>query len=239
MQRYFIEEMDNGRPLFSKDQIHHIVNVMRMRSGDKITIVYQNEAFLCELTNNNPLEVKLIENLNEDHELHNNVTLLYCLPKGEKLELVVQKATELGVSEIILVQSERCIAKITKENKDKKLLRLNKIALEASEQSKRTKVPVIKEVISYKELSKFHFDHQFIAYENEGELSFKARLEQVKENESIGVLIGSEGGFSISEVEKAKDIGYISVSLGKRILRSETAVFYALSTIGFVLENKC
>lgn len=238
MQRYFIEEIDNGRPIFSKEQTHHIVNVMRMKSGDRITIVYQNESFLCELENNNPLSMKIIERLNEDHELHNDVTLLYCLPKGEKLELVVQKATELGVNEIILVQSERCIAKITKENKDKKLLRLNKIALEASEQSKRTKVPLIKEVISYKELSKFHFDHQFIAYENEGDLSFKTHIEAIKENESIGILIGSEGGFSPSEVEKAKEAGYISVSLGKRILRSETAVFYALSTIGFVLENK-
>ena len=125
MQRYFIEEMRDNIPLFTKEQVHHIVDVMRMREGDKITVVYDNEAYLCEIKKTNPLNVQIVEALNEEHELKNNVTLLYCLPKGEKLELVVQKATELGVHEIILVQSERCIAKITKENKDKKLIRFN------------------------------------------------------------------------------------------------------------------
>lgn len=238
MQRYFVEEMKDGIPSFSKEQIHHIVDVMRMKIDDRITVVYNNEAYLCSIKKTSPLEVKVEENLFEEHELKNDVTLLYCLPKGEKLELVVQKATELGVHEIILVQSERCIAKITKENKEKKLLRLNKIALEASEQSKRTFIPIIKDVINYKDINKYHFDYQFIAYENEGETTFKKHLEMIKDHESISILVGSEGGFSIQEVEYAKSCGYKSISLGKRILRSETAVFYALTSIGFILENK-
>ena len=121
MQRYFVNEIRNDQVVFDKDQTHHIVNVMRMRVNDQITVVYNQEAFLASITSTNPLKVNIVENLNEDHELKNRITLLYCIPKGEKLDLVVQKATELGVSEIILVQSERCIAKITKENKDKKL----------------------------------------------------------------------------------------------------------------------
>ena len=155
MQRYFVNEIRNDQVIFDKDQTHHIVNVMRMRVNDQITVVYNEEAFLATITSTNPLKVSVVENLNEDHELKNRITLLYCIPKGEKLDLVVQKATELGVSEIILVQSERCIAKITKENKDKKLLRFNKIALEACEQSKRTKLPIIDKVIDYKDISKF------------------------------------------------------------------------------------
>ena len=238
MQRYFVDEINGNSPVFNKDQVHHIVNVMRMKVNDQITISYNNEAFLCEIKNVNPLKVDIIENLHEEHELKNNVTLLYCLPKGEKLDLVVQKATELGVHEIVLVQSERCIAKITKENKDKKLVRLNKIALEASEQSKRTFVPIIEKVMNYKDLSKLDFDHKFIAYENEDDTTFKEQLEAIKEKESIAVLVGAEGGFSVKEVEDAKSWGYKSVSLGRRILRSETAVFYALTAIGFVLENK-
>ena len=238
MQRYCVDEINGNSPVFNKDQVHHIVNVMRMKVNDQITISYNNEAFLCEIKNVNPLKVDIIENLHEEHELKNNVTLLYCLPKGEKLDLVVQKATELGVHEIVLVQSERCIAKITKENKDKKLVRLNKIALEASEQSKRTFVPIIEKVMNYKDLSKLDFDHKFIAYENEDDTTFKEQLEAIKENESIAVLVGAEGGFSVKEVEDAKSWGYKSVSLGRRILRSETAVFYALTAIGFVLENK-
>ena len=153
------------------------------------------------------------------------------------MDLVIQKATELGVGEIILVQSERCIAKITKENKEKKLLRFNKIALEASEQSKRTKVPLIDKVIDYKDISKFSFDHSFIAYEDEGEISFKQKIENIKEGETIGIIIGSEGGFSKKEVEYAISNNYQSISLGKRILRSETAVFYALTCFSILLER--
>ena len=237
MQRYFVKEIVRDEVVFEKDQIHHIVNVMRMRVNDQITVVSNGEAFLATINSTNPLVVKLIENLHEEHELKNDVTLLYCIPKGEKLDLVIQKATELGVSEIILVQSERCIAKITKENKEKKLIRFNKIALEASEQSKRTRVPLIDKVIDYKDISKFTFDHSFIAYEDEGEISFKEKIEQIKEGETIGIIIGSEGGFSRREVDYAIEKGYQSVSLGKRILRSETAVFYALASFGLILER--
>lgn len=238
MQRYFVNEVRENMPVFTKEQSHHITNVMRMRQGDEMTIVCENKVFLGKIKNANPLEVQIIETLDENHELKNKVTLLYCIPKGEKLELVVQKATELGVSEIILVKSERCIAKITKENEEKKLLRLNKIALEACEQSKRASLPIIEKVMDIKKIDTLHFDHQFIAYENEGDLSFRNHLEKINEGESIGILIGAEGGFSTKEVDFAKSIGYKSVCLGKRILRSETAVFYALSAIGFVLENK-
>lgn len=237
MQRYFVNDIINDEVVFEKDQIHHIVNVMRMRVNDRITVVNNGEAYLATLISTNPLKVEVIENLNEDHELKNHITLLYCIPKGEKLDLVVQKATELGVGEIILVQSERCIAKITKENKEKKLLRFNKIALEASEQSKRTKVPTIDKVIDYKDISKFKFDHSFIAYEDEGEISFKEKIEKIKEGETIGIIIGSEGGFSKKEVEYAVSNGYDSISLGKRILRSETAVFYALTSFSLILER--
>lgn len=237
MQRYFVNEIKNGVVSFEKEQIHHIVNVMRMRVNDKITVVNDGEAFLASLTSINPLRVEVLENLNEEHELKNNITLLYCIPKGEKLDLVIQKATELGVSEIILVQSERCIAKITKENKDKKLLRFNKIALEASEQSKRTRVPLIDKVIDYKDISKFTFDHAFIAYEDEGEISFKEKIEKIKEGETIGIIIGSEGGFSKNEVDYAVKNNYQSVSLGKRILRSETAVFFSLTAFALLLER--
>lgn len=237
MQRYFVNEIKNGIVSFEKDQIHHIVNVMRMRVNDKITVVNDNEAFLASIISTNPLKVEILENLNEEHELKNHITLLYCIPKGEKLDLVIQKATELGVSEIVLVHSERCIAKITKENKEKKLLRFNKIALEASEQSKRTKVPLIDKVIDYKDISKFSFDHAFIAYEDEGEISFKEKIEKIKEGETIGIIIGSEGGFSKKEVEYAIKNNYQSVSLGKRILRSETAVFYSLTSFALLLER--
>ena len=226
MQRYFVNEIKDNYVILDKEQAHHIVNVMRMKIGDYISCVFQKSVYLCKINSINPLKVEIEEDLRENHELNNPITLLYCLPKGEKLELVIQKATEIGVSEIILIQSERCIAKINKENKDKKLARFNKIALEASEQSKRNIVPLINKVIDYKQIKDYKFDHMFIAYENENQNFFKEEL------------IGSEGGFSKQEVEYACSLGYQSISLGKRILRSETAAIFSLSCISFMLERE-
>lgn len=237
MQRYFVNRIENNEVFFEKDQMHHILNVMRMHIDQNITCVYQNEVYLCKITSLSPLKVEIVEKLNENHELKNKVCLLYCLPKGDKLDLVIQKACELGVNEIILVQSERCIAKIKKEDEQKKLLRFNTIAKEACEQSKRSFLPEISKIINFKEIKNIHFDHLFIAYENETEKNFYQYLLDVKENESIGILIGAEGGFSEKEVEYAKENGYTSISLGKRILKSETACFYALSAISFMLER--
>ncbi|MDD6302825.1 MAG: RsmE family RNA methyltransferase [Bacillales bacterium] len=238
MQRYFVNEIKDNYVILDKEQAHHIVNVMRMKIGDYISCVFQKSVYLCKINSINPLKVEIEEDLRENHELNNPIILLYCLPKGEKLELVIQKATEIGVSEIILIQSERCIAKINKENKDKKLARFNKIALEASEQSKRNIVPLINKVIDYKQIKDYKFDHMFIAYENEKQNFFKEQLMKVKENESVAVLVGSEGGFSKQEVEYACSLGYQSISLGKRILRSETAAIFSLSCISFMLERE-
>ena len=237
MQRYFVEKIIDNEVIVSKDQEHHMVKVMRMRNGDNITCVSEGKVYLCEIVSTSPLLIKVKEELDENNELDVKVTLLYCLPKGDKLDLVLQKATELGVSEIILVQSERCIAKIKKEDEARKLQRFNQIVKEASEQSKRCKVPVVEKIINYKDIASFKFDHQFIAYENEKEETFYEKLQNVSKGQSIGILIGSEGGFSLKEVEFAKENNYHSISLGKRILRSETAVFYALSAIAFVTER--
>lgn len=237
MQRYFVKDIIGNKVIFEKDQEHHIIKVMRMREKEQITCAFNGEVFLCQITSLNPLEVEVVEKLDEDNELKVNITLLYCLPKGDKLDLVLQKATELGVKEIILVQSERCVAKIKKEDEARKLVRFNTIVKEASEQSKRSVVPIVEKIINYKDIGKYHFDHQFIAYENEKEETFFSCLEKVQTNQSIGILVGSEGGFSVKEVEFAKENNYHSISLGKRILRSETAALYALSAIGFYFER--
>ena len=238
MQRYFVSNIENGMVEFDKNQTHHILNVMRMHVNDRITCVFNREVYLCELTNCSPLEVKVIEKLDENNELCVDVTLLYCLPKGDKIDLVIQKACELGVKEIVIVQSERCVAKIKNEDKEKKLNRFRTIAKEASEQSKRLIIPKIEQIINYKDISKQKFDQMFIAYENEKDETFFEKLLNVKKGQSIGILIGAEGGFSPKEVEYAKENGYNSISLGKRILKSETAVFYALSAISVVMEGK-
>ena len=237
MQRYFVNEIVNEQFVFDDNQIHHITRVMRMKEEDEIEVCFSNEVFLCKISSISPLKVRIVEKYSINNELPNKVTLLYCLPKGEKLDLVIQKATELGVYEIILVQSERCITKYKKEDFEKKLLRFNKIALEASEQSKRNSSPIINKIINYKDIKNYSFDKKFIAYEKEIDGTFYEKLKDIKKDETISILIGSEGGFSAQEVDFAIECGYYSISLGKRILRSETAVFFALSAIAFSLER--
>lgn len=231
MQRYFLR----NELVFDEEDKHHILRVMRMKKGDRIEAVLDSKVYLLEITNTLPFEHTIIEEYAEDKEL--NITLLYCLPKGEKLELVVQKATELGVKEIILVQSSRCVAKYKQNDFEKKLNRLNKIALEAAEQSKRNTLPIIKDIIDYKKINSYKFDHAFIAYEKEDDKSLYEKLSEIKNGQSIAFLVGAEGGFSLEEVEYAIKSGYNSISLGKRILRSETAAIFCMSVASLVSER--
>lgn len=233
MQRYFIES--TNEITFTDEQIHHISKVMRMNINEQFEIVFNNKCFLVEIISFNPFKVNIINEITSSPELNVDITLLYCLPKGDKLDLVIQKATEIGVKNIILVQSSRCVCKYKKEDYIKKITRLNKIILEASEQSHRFILPKIIDIIDFKGLKKYQFNHNFIAYENEKTTSLNSFT--FKKNESIGILIGSEGGFSIQEVKYAEENNYKAISLGKRILRSETACIYALSVLSFLSED--
>lgn len=238
MQRYFVSSPKNENIVISKDDIFHIKNVMRMRVGDRFEINNDGQILLAEITNLNDFDFKIISANEEDHELDGYVRLLYCLPKGDKTELVIQKAVELGASEVVLINSTRSIAKITRENKEKKILRFNKIIKEASEQSKRTKLMKLEEVITFKELDKFPGDINLIAYENTEFTSADLfnMLTSLK-GKIINVIVGAEGGITKEELELSKECGYKEISLGKRILRSETACLYILSLLSFYLEN--
>lgn len=236
MQRYFIDKNYNQIE-FNNEQLHHIIKVMRMNINDKIEAVFNSKCYLLNITSISPFSFEIIETLTDNSELNVDITLLYCLPKGDKLDLVIQKATEIGVKNIILVQSSRCVCKLKKEDFNKKLQRFNKIASEASEQSHRLIVPEIKEIIDFKDIKNYSFDHAYIAYEKEEKNTFKNCFNNVKPHQSIGIIIGSEGGFSLEEVEYAINNGYQSLSLGKRILRSETACLYSLSVLSFLVED--
>lgn len=237
MQRYFVKKI-NDEIVFESSDIFHIEKVMRMKINDCIEVVFNNELYLAKIISFTPvLKVELTEKINNDSELEVYIRLLYCIPKGEKLDLVIQKATELGVDEIVLVNSSRCIAKINDNNCFKKIERFNKIIKEASEQSKRLKLMKLDTIINFDEINKFNADLSLIAYEKENSSTKKIKdyLEN-KEIKSINVLIGAEGGFSEDEVDYAIKNGFKSISLGKRILRSETACFYLLSLLSYYSE---
>ena len=237
MQRYFTSFKDEKNITISNDDIFHIVKVMRMKINDQFEINNDGDIYLAQINSLAPFSFKIIKKIDENHELKTKITLLYCLPKGDKIDLVLQKATELGVKQIVLVNSSRCIAKINNENKKKKLARFNKIIKEATEQCKRNNLPALKDVIKFNEISNYQSDLNLIAYENSkmSNQELKDLLRNFKGN-TVTILIGAEGGFSKEEVEYALKNNFISISLGNRILRSETSVFNLLSILGYELE---
>ena len=239
MQRYFARTIGQ-RVILTDDDVFHLTRVMRARKGDNIEVVSDGMVYLASVDCVRPLEINLVKKLKENNELSNDIILIASLLKGEKMDLVLQKATELGVSEIVLLQTERTVVKIKMDDKDVKLVRFNKILKEAAEQSKRSRVPALYRLIDIRGLKTIDADVRMIAYEGmEGITdSFNKVLQSIKPKQKVAIIIGPEGGFSDKEVDVATHYGYKKISLGKRILRAETAAFYALSVISNYLERK-
>ena len=237
MQRYFAFIDNQYFVHLSQDDEHHVLHVMRMKKGDEIEVVDSQKVFLCRIDNTNPLTISMIHEIANDVEISEDVTLLFALTKGDKIDLVLQKATELGVKKVALIQSERTVVKYDNKDIDKKIQRFQKIMKEASEQSHRLVVPNLIGVYNLKQLPKEAFsDLNYIAYEKEAG-DTKEAFADVTKNKSISILVGPEGGFSEEEVNNLVKQGFIRTSLGKRILRAETAAIYALSVLGYLLEK--
>jgi 16S rRNA (uracil1498-N3)-methyltransferase len=239
MQRYFA--LNNTKPpLLSKEDEHHLLKVMRASKGEKIEIVVDEKCFLYEINSTKPLESTEIRELTDDRELANHVTLYYCLAKGDKVDFVIQKAVELGIAEIVLIQSERSIVRLKNDELPKKIERYQSILKAAAMQSKRLTIPKLARIIDLRNFGKGDCKmHNFVAYEDVAgsTKNFKRILENIKPRESISIMVGPEGGFAPHEIKRMNEFGFISVSLGKRILRSETAAISALTIIAFILEG--
>lgn len=216
---------------------NHIKNVLRMKEGDEFLVSLDGVSHLCtieSLTDTEIIAVITKENF-QDTTLPVSITLFQGLPKSDKLELIIQKAVELGVNEITPVQMERCIVKLDDKKQDGKVSRWQAIAESAAKQSKRTCIPTVNAPLSFnKMLEKAKtYDLFIVPYESEnGMQSTKDTLSLIKSGHKIGVLIGPEGGFSQKEITLAKEQGAKIVSLGKRILRTETA---AITAVGMIM----
>lgn len=238
MQRYF--SISNERIILDEGDIHHITHVMRNKVGDFFEIIFHQKVYKMKISSLKPFTYEEIESFDIDHEIKNDITLFYCLSKGEKNEFVMQKATELGVKRIVLLSSLRSIVKMDNDDFNRKKVRYEKILKEASEQSKRNIVPEIIGIISIKNISKdLLAKHNFVAYEEEAgnTLNTFKLFDEIKKGESVSILIGSEGGIDQSELDILHEKGFKNISLGKRILRTETAAVYALSVLSFMLER--
>lgn len=246
VQRYFIEQsFHEQEAIISGDDARHIAKVMRMREGDEIIVVSSGEAHVCTITAlAEDVIVKQTGRKMPSPEMPIRVTIACGLPKGDKLELIAQKATELGMYALIPFEAERSVVKWDAKKGAKNQQRLQKIAKEAAEQSHRTHIPEIGEPISFKQLLKLisNYDAVFIADEEDAKATertrFAEKLKNVydKKSESMLIIFGPEGGISRKESEALLQAGAQTMSLGPRILRAETAPLYALSAISYEFE---
>ena len=241
MQQYFTDIKNLDLFKIHEEDYHHIKDVMRFKRDDKIVVVYDNKKYLCSLLfENDDVFAKIIEPIEDDLSIYPKITLIYGLPKTEKFELVLQKATELGVSTIVPFLSQRSIIRLDEDKASKKLIRWNKIVKEASEQSRRNDIPLITSPITIKDLEKHLGDIKLVADErmyHEGVNSFDNAIKDLKNKKSISIIVGPEGGFDDKEFKEFDKLGIVPVSLGKRILRSETACIYALSILEYFKER--
>ena len=237
MQRYFANIDKNFNVCFSNEDEHHILHVMRMKAADEIEVVDNSKVYLCRIDQTNPLKVSVIHEIASDVEIKEDITLLFALTKGDKTDLVLQKATELGVKKVALITSERTVVSYDNKDIDKKIARFSKIMKEASEQSHRVVVPELLGIFNLKNLPKEVFsDINYVAYEKDASKTDEM-FEGLAKGKSISILVGPEGGFSEQEIDNLTKQGFIRTSLGKRILRAETAAIYALSVLGYLLER--
>ena len=242
MHKFFVEDnqiKDNKIKIINNDY-NHIVNVLRMKKEDNILITNKNtlETYNCKIEQINEREVlcNIISVENKEVEMNVKVDIFQGLPKADKMEYIIQKCVELGVRKIVPVNMKYCIAKIKDE--DKKNIRWNTISEVASKQCKRNLIPKIEKSINmtnlYNEIK--NYDLAIVAYENEDNTTIKNVLQENKNVKSIAVIIGPEGGISSDEIESLKNLGVKIVSLGNRILRTETASIVALSMIVYEFE---
>ena len=231
MQRYFIKNKDM---LLEESDIRHIKKVMRMNINDKIEVVYNNKLHICEITSLEPFNIKVIEKLDEDKKTKIELTVAVALVKEQKMDLILQKLTELGVSRIIPVSMERSIVKLDKERFNKKKVRWESICKEASEQSKRTNIPIIEDIKSIKDLTKEDADLKLVASTKEKEKLLNYYLQSIEDCAKIIMVIGPEGGISDKEEDILVSNGYNRVSFGNLIFRVETATIYVAYIINYI-----
>ena len=247
MQRFFVEphqidEAAHQIHIIGTD-VNHISNVLRMKQGEEVWISDGGKKeYRCAIEAFSADEVLLhiIYAQEPDYELSSRIYLFQGLPKADKMELIIQKAVELGVYEIIPVETKRCVVKLDGKKAAKKVDRWQQIAESAAKQSKRMLIPNVHQVLSFKEALKYaeSMDIRLIPYElAKGMQETKEILAAIEPGQSIGIFIGPEGGFEEKEVEAAISEGAKPITLGKRILRTETAGLAILSVLMFQLEN--
>lgn len=231
--RFFTENIFGETAVIEGEDAKHAAAALRMRAGDYAVVCDGHKTdYLVEMTESAPERCvfKILETTPNEAEPSIHLRLFQAMPKGDKMEFIVQKAVECGASEIIPFFSERCVSRPDKKQMDKKLVRYRKIALEAAKQCGRGIIPTVGEAVEFSELK------TLISAKNTGILFYECSTVPLREavtefRENVDIVIGSEGGFEPREAEELRELGLASASLGKRILRCETAPVAAISIL--------
>lgn len=245
MQQYFIYGSPSAETIeiTDKDTIKHMFQVMRLRAGDEVVLVFQDGIKrLAEVVDAESRTIRIVEELDENVELPVQITIACGFPKGDKFSTIAQKATELGAAEIYGFPADRSIVKWDGKKLAKLAEKLEKVVQGAAEQSKRNIVPSINLVADKKSFIKSfnEYDKVFVAYEEaakDGEKSVLANaLSEISAGEKLLFIFGPEGGITDKEIEAFTEAGAVCIGLGPRIMRAETAPMYVLSVVSYALE---
>lgn len=245
MSKFFVKEnqINNDKIHILGEDVNHIANVLRMKKEDEVQICNQEtgENYITKIISfsKDEIECEIVKKIIETVESNVDITLFQGIPKFDKMELIIQKNTEVGVKKIGPVLMERTVVKLDEKTANKKIERWQKIAEVAAKQSMRDIIPEIENIIKLQDITKQDYDVVLVAYENEEKNMLKQELKKLqgKDRYKIAIVIGPEGGISEKEIEILKNMGASFVSLGKRILRTETAGIVMSGNIMYELED--
>lgn len=248
MQRFFVGEKQIDLQMNSifiiGEDVNHIKNVLRCKINEQIEVCNKDncKAYLCEIKDISEAEIKCFikHEIEVEKESNIHINIIQGLPKSEKMELIIQKCTELGVKEITPIRLRRCVVKIDKKDETKKIDRWRKQAESAAKQCGRNMIPIVNNIQSIDTLYNIikDYDLVIVAYENEKENSLRKELDNIKkENAKIAIVVGPEGGLEEGEVDKLEQNGAKIVSLGSRILRTETVALVVTAILMYELGD--
>ena len=233
MQRYFAKEKVDNQFNLLNDDLYHIKTVMRMKNGDKVEVVYENNVYLCEVQIlKDEVSIIELERLQTTSNLEPKITLILPFLKEQKMDLILQKGTELGIDEFIFIETERTIVKIEDKKEQSKLERWSRICKEASEQSMRLDIPNVK-IERNKDNLENLVGLKLLCSTQEKDKTVKNLLKNTRNYDKINIMIGPEGGFSVKEEIYFEKKGFIKVSLGSQIMRVETVPVFLASIIRY------
>ena len=246
MPRFFVkqDQIENGMIDIIGEDARHIARALRMAVGENVTVCdMRGNEYSCSITDfdeDKRVSLRINDIRASENEPPVYIKLFQALPKGDKLDTIIQKAVECGASEIIPFESERCVVRIKDDAEDRKRERRCRIAAEAAKQCGRSVLPEVRKSVGFNEMLDLALESEVVlfCYEGDGTRTIGSILNELDKNipDSISIIIGSEGGFSVSEAERAKTRGVVMTGLGKRILRTETASGFVLACISCAFE---